>query len=106
MKLFRLSIICLSLFTLLISCSSEPNNSKEFTIKTALTASGPLFEGSNTFQAEINSNISDFITQNDIMEDQIVDIKLTSATIAPESLDNLNLFQSISLQVFSENFPM
>jgi hypothetical protein len=106
MKLFRISILCASLFFLLISCSSEANNSKEFTINTVLTASGPLFEGSNTFQAEISSNIADYIKENEIKEEEIVDITLTSASATLESYENLNLLESISLQVSSDNFPM
>jgi len=89
-----------------MSCSAEANNNKEFTINAVLTASGPLFEGSNTFQTEISSNIADYIEENKIKEDEIVDITLTSASAALEGYDNLNLLSSISLQVFSDNFPM
>lgn len=106
MKLLKVSILCLSLLFLVGSCSSEANNSKEFTVSTILTASGPLFEGSNTFQAEISSNISDYIKENEIKEEEIVDITLKSASATLESYENLNLMQSISLQVFSDNFPM
>ena len=106
MKLFSLSIFCLIFFSLISSCSPDADMSKEFTINTVLTASGPLFEGSNTFQSEISSNISNFIKQNKISKDQIVDVTLVSASASPESSENLDLFESISLQVFSDNFPM
>ncbi len=106
MKLFPLSIFGLVVFLLLSSCSSKADTSKEFTINTVLTASGPLFEGSNTFQSEISANISDFIKKNKITKDQIVNITLVSASASPESSENLDLFESISLQVFSDNFPM
>jgi hypothetical protein len=105
MKQLQLPILCLSLFSLIVSCSPEANTSKEFTINTTLTASGPLFEGSNTCQAEISSNIADFIKENNISKEEIVDITLSSASATIDST-NLNLLESINLQVFSDNFPM
>lgn len=93
------------LLSLVVACSPEANNSKEFTIDTVLTASGPLFEGSNTCQAEISSNIAEYIKENNITKEQIVDVTLKSATAGIDS-GYLNLIESINLQVFSDNFPM
>jgi hypothetical protein len=87
------------------ACSPKADSSKEFTIETVLTASGPLFEGSNTCQAEISSNIAEYVKENNISKDQIVDVTLTSATATIDT-SNLNLIESINLQVFSDNFPM
>lgn len=105
MKSLQFPLICISIFSLIVSCSPEANNSKDFTINTTLTASGPLFEGSNTCQAEISSNIADFIKENNIGKDEIVDITLSSASATIDS-SNSNLLESINLQVFSDNFPM
>lgn len=104
MKLLT-SILCLSLLVLVASCSPEANTSKEFTINTVLTASGPLFEGSNTCQAEISSNIAEYIAENNITKEQIVNVTLTSATATLDSASS-QLVESINLQVFSDNFPM
>jgi hypothetical protein len=87
------------------ACSPKADSSKEFTIETVLSASGPLFEGSNTCQAEISSNIAEYVKENNISKDQIVDVTLTSATATIDT-SNLNLIESINLQVFSDNFPM
>jgi hypothetical protein len=105
MKLLQTSILCLSLLSLIVACSPEANNSKEFTINNVLTASGPLFEGSNTCQAEISSNIAEYIKENGITKEQIVDVTLTSASATIDT-SNLNILESINLQVFSDNFPM
>ncbi|MBT6234935.1 MAG: hypothetical protein HOI49_02435 [Bacteroidetes bacterium] len=105
MKLIQLTILCFGLLSMMVSCSPEANNSKEFSIDTVLTASGPLFEGSNTCQAEISSNIAEYIKENGISKEQIVDITLKSAAASIDT-SNLNLVESINLQVFSDNFPM
>lgn len=105
MKKINSYIFCFAMLSLMAACSPEANNSKEFTINTVLTASGPLFEGSNTCQAEISSNIAEYIKENNITKEQIVDVTLTSASAAIDT-SNLNLVESINLQVFSDNFPM
>lgn len=105
MKILQTSILCFMLLSLVVACSPEANNSKEFTIDTVLTASGPLFEGSNTCQAEISSNIAEYIKENNITKEQIVDVTLKSATAGIDS-GYFNLIESINLQVFSDNFPM
>jgi hypothetical protein len=105
MKLIQSTILCFGLLSMMVSCSPEANNSKEFSIDTVLTASGPLFEGSNTCQAEISSNIAEYIKENGISKEQIVDITLKSAAASIDT-SNLNLVESINLQVFSDNFPM
>ncbi len=91
---------------LLFSCSPEANNNKEFIINTTLVASGPLFEGSNTCQSEISANLTDYLNEHQIKKDEIVDITLISASITNDSSENMNLIESINLQVFSDNFPM
>ena len=106
MKLFRFPLFCLGLLSIMFSCASKANNSKEITVDSVLTASGPLFEGSNTFQSEIDSIFTDFLKQNDIKKEDIVDVKLISASASLDAYDNLNLLESINLQIFSDNFPM
>lgn len=105
MKIIQSSILCFGLLSMMVACSPEANTSKEFTINTVLTASGPLFEGSNTCQAEISSNIAEYIKENNITKEQIVDITLTGASAALDSA-NASLLESINLQVSSDNFPM
>lgn len=94
------------LLFLMNSCSPEANNSEEFTIETNLLASGPLFEGINTFQSEISSDIKSFLTKNNIKEESIVDIVLKESYIKTDSTVNDSLLQSVNLLVFSDNFPM
>lgn len=89
----------------MVACSPVATDRKEFTINTVLTADGPLYEGSNTCQAEISSNIAEYIRENGITKEQIVDVTLTSASASIDT-SNLNLLESINLQVFSDNFPM
>ena len=105
MKIIQSSILCFGILSMLVACAPEANTSKEFTINTVLTASGPLFEGSNTCQAEISSNIAEYIKANDITKEQIVDVTLTAASAALDST-SAALVESINLQVFSDNFPM
>lgn len=105
MKFIQSSILCFMLLSLMVACSPEANNSKEFTIDATLTAGGPLFEGSNTCQAEISSNIAAYIKENNITKEQIVDVTLVSASAALDSTSS-RIVESINLQVFSDNFPM
>lgn len=104
-KITHFLIISVAIFTL-FSCANEANNSEEFTIETILVASGPLFEGSNTCQAEISTGIKKFLTDNNIKEEQIVDVKLKSATIKNDTIGSSNIIESVNLQIFSDNFPM
>lgn len=105
MKLLQSTILCFSIVTLMVACTPEATDSKEFTISTVLSASGPLFEGSNTCQAEISSNIAEYIKANNITKEEIVDVTLTYASATLDT-SSLNLLESINLQVFSDNFPM
>lgn len=105
MKTLSSFILFFGLITFMAACSPKADSSKEFTIESVLKASGPLFEGSNTCQAEISSNIAEYVKENNISKDQIVDVTLTSATATIDT-SNLNLIESINLQVFSDNFPM
>jgi hypothetical protein len=105
MKYLNRSFLFLSLLSIVASCAPEANTSKEFVVEATLTASGPLFEGSNTLQAEINTTVADFIKENGISKEEIVDITLTKAVATIDS-SNLNLIESINLLVSSDNFPM
>lgn len=88
------------------SCATEANNSKEFTVETVLVASGPLFEGSNTCQAELTAELSNFLKENDIKTEELVDVKLKSCVITNDKLENFNILESVNLQIFSDNSPM
>mgnify|MGYP001591900359 FL=1 len=105
MKLLQSIALCFILVSMTTSCFQEANNSKEFIINTVLVGSGPLFEGSNTCQVEISSNIADYIKENNITTEEIVDVTLTSASVTLDSSSS-KLVESINLQVFSDNFPM
>lgn len=104
-KITHFLIISVAIFTL-FSCANEANNSEEFTINTTLIADDYLFEGSNTCQAEISAGIKKFISDNNIKEEQIVDVKLKSATIKNDTVGSSNIIESVNLQIFSDNFPM
>ncbi len=95
------------LFSLIIiSCSNEANNSKEFIIESTLIASGPLFEGSNTCQSDLTAELNKFLEENGINEDELIDVKLKSCTIKRAKLKNFDIIESISLQLMSDNLPM
>lgn len=89
-----------------LSCSNEANNSKEFIINTTLVAGGPLFEGSNTCQAELTTELSSFLEENGIKKEELVDVKLVSCVITSDQFDNFDIIESVNLQMFSDNFPM
>ncbi len=104
-RIISFAVIIVALLSL-VSCANEANTHKEFIVNTNLIASGPLFEGSNTCQAELSAELSAFLAENDIKKEELVDVTLTSCTVKSGNLDNLDLVESINLQVMSENFPM
>lgn len=106
MKTIRLlSFLVIVLLT--ISCSG-PKESKVDKIETIkLSASGPLFEGSNTFQAEFSDALDNFLKTNNIPLDDLSKIQVSSCKVSvagePQNFDN---FSSINIQLFSDNYPM
>ncbi len=99
-------VLLIGLVLSVFSCANEANNSEDFVIETTLVASGPLFEGSNTCQAELTTELSSFLEKHGITKEQLVDVKLKSCIITSDQLENFNLLESVNLQLFSDNFPM
>ncbi len=106
MKKLNKHLFLLLLIIGITSCSNEANNHKDFIIESTLIASGPLFEGSNTCQADMTAELMKFMEENKIKKEDLVDIKLTSCTILSDQLTDFNLIESISLQLMSDNSPM
>ncbi len=101
-KILFLSI----LIFFLVSCSNNANTSKEFIIETDLFAGGPLFEGSNTCQADLSTELNTFLNKNKISKDDLVDVKLKLCEITKGNLNDFAIIESISLQLMSDNYPM
>ncbi len=103
-KLFTYSFCLLSLF---FSACSSSTETKVFNIQNIqISAEGPLFEGSNTAQLELNNPLQAYLTTEKIDIKNIKSAKLKSIQIDNADSSNFNMFQSLTLQLTSEKTPM
>lgn len=72
----------------------------------ALKAEGPLFEGPNTAQGEINKQLEGYAKSLNITVENIESAKLKSVTIKTIDSGNFDLFSSIKIQLVSEKTDM
>jgi len=94
------------LTTLLMGCGSE-TKVESFTIENInLVAEGPLYEGSNTAQAELKNMLTSFLETKKIKPENIENITIQSCNLTIEDSANFNIFQSINIQLASENSEM
>lgn len=102
-KLISLFIACMFVF---FGCNSEQKTISYTLNNILLTAEAPLFEGSNTFQVEVDPKFSAFLEANGITEKQVKDISVSSVNINAVSPENFSNYENILLQFFSENVDM
>lgn len=105
----RKSPLYIYMFLLLVFSAACKDQKKLYSFElkdVAMFAEGPLFEGSNTVQAELNSPLEQFLKDHQIGMDQISRITLKKAGIAVGDSSDFNLYQSITLQLASENSDM
>jgi hypothetical protein len=99
--------ICLIALLGFSSACQDQKKHHSFELKdVAMFAEGPLFEGSNTVQAELNAPLEQFLKDHQISMDQISRITLKNAGISAGDSSDFKLFQSITLQLASENSDM
>ena len=93
------------LLGLLISCS-KPVEKTVTLDNIELTAEGPLFEGSNTFQATLESPLKAFLKENDLTKEDIAEITVSGCTLSTSDSNFFNLYNSATIQFFSDNSEM
>lgn len=72
----------------------------------ALTATAPLFEGSNTAQAAWSPGLEAFLQQHGALLDDVRSARVVAAHLAGDSLAGLGGIRSASLMVASDAQPM
>ena len=98
----RIMYFLLAVF-LLTSCSKKIKQNLVLEPIT-LAAEGPYFEGPNSFQGKIDSDLNQFLQLKEFTKEQINDIKIVKAIVFLDSLA-INI-QDLTLQVVSEKESM
>lgn len=94
------------LLILSVACNTQTNKHILTTDSIELLAEGPLFEGSNTVQGELQSPLENLMGSLKLNSDQIKNAKLTVAEIVlPDSMDT-GLITSMTLSLASDNTEM
>ena len=87
-----------ALLLLAFPACSEPERHRFESGPIHLTAAGPLFEGSNTAQAEWTTGLEAFLTQQGYSLSDLREARLTTATIASADSTGLQGIRSVSVQ--------
>ena len=101
----RFILVCFS-FLVFASCK---DSGKTFTLEISdvkMFAEGPLFEGANTVQGEIDSPLAEFLKTNQLSIEQIAGARLIKATVIAADSSNFNILQSMTLQMATDNTDM
>jgi hypothetical protein len=93
-------------FLLISACQQERVNNELLLNDLEIALEGPLFEGSNTAQCEVESPLAGFIAEHKLDVESLKEAKLTELTITTDDSSNFNLYQSITIQLVSENTDM
>lgn len=106
--MFKKIPFIVTVITLLsFSCSPKTESLKLELKQLKLFSEGPLFEGANTAQYDLNKPLEEFLKTNNITKDKIHSITLKNAEItAINDTMNLDLFQSFTLQIVTEKTDM
>ena len=106
MRLLKLPLIFTLVFVL-VGCGSSESEEKDLLIENIeIMAEGPLFEGSNTGQALIEAPLSDFLNENKLTNEQLNSAKVSEIVLTTDDSTNFDLFQSITLQIVSDQTDM
>lgn len=101
----RQIILLLAISTFFASCGTD--QTLTYTLKDVpFSAEGPLFEGPNTMQFELNQSIEDTLKKAGFTAEQLDKVQLKSVSF--ESLDSVGFgaFNSLAFQLAAENTPM
>jgi hypothetical protein len=72
----------------------------------AIGAEGPLFEGANTAQGEVQNQLQNFAKENGIELSAIQSAKLKTLSLSVDDTSDFNLYSSISVQLASDKAEM
>lgn len=106
------SFLLASIYLVQMGCSSSAKNNKTIEVESSILAEGPLFEGSNTAQAEvpIATLISEML--EDVKIEDLKDAKLTNCKLWIEpandsaEVQNFDLLQSVSVSFAADELDM
>jgi len=106
MQTFKLTFYTL-FFASLLMTSCKNNKKETLSYKDVqIMAEGPLFEGSNTIQGDLVTQLPALTQKLKIDTEDIVSIRLNSVNLSIDDTSNFNLFSSITLQFASEKTDM
>ncbi len=94
------------LLILSVACNTETKKHILTTDSIELIAEGPLFEGSNTVQGELQTPLQNLIETLKLNSDQIKNAKLTVAEIVLADSMESGLITSLTLSLASDNTEM
>jgi len=105
MRLVKITRILffLSVLFLFFSCGKKNEETLVLTPIT-LSAEGPYFEGPNSFQGNIGSDLNDFLQKKGYQQEQLKDLKIVKASVLLDSL--AQNIEDLTLQVVSEKESM
>jgi hypothetical protein len=95
-------------FLLIYMSACQPKaNSKTIVIDNiAINAEGPLYEGANLSQGEVQNALNAFAKENGITVDAVKSVQLKSLTISATDSNSLDAFTSLNLQFASDQTAM
>ena len=106
MRLLKLTLI-MTFILALVGCSNNDSAEKDLLIENIeIIAEGPLFEGSNTGQAQIEAPLSGFLVEHKLTNEQLTNAKVSEIVLTTDESSNFDLFQSITLQIVSDKTDM
>lgn len=106
MRRLKLPLIFTLIFVL-VGCGNSESSEKDLLIENIeIMAEGPLFEGSNTGQALIEAPLSDFLNEHKLTNEQLNSAKVSEIVLTTDDSTNFDLFQSITLQIVSDQTDM
>lgn len=103
LKTSALFFLLFNCFT--IACEKKASQTIEYSIQDIdLVLEGPVFEGSNDFQAKVSFNPDQLLQASGLQRDRIKDIRVKNLSLKAES--NFDLFESLVVQLTSEGSPL
>ena len=103
----HLSLILFGALLLLTAACSTKTETKTFTMDSAeFVFEPPLFPGPNTAQISYNFDLSDATGMQGVTAEDLVSVKLQSASIAQSDSSNLSDISSLVVQFASDNTSM
>ena len=99
--------ISLAVSSVLFNSCSGPAEEKSVELTNlVLTAEGPLYEGSNTFQTTVTEPLKKFLSENGLTAENIQEIKVAKCVLTATDSNAFNMYSGINVQLFSDNSEM